>query len=84
LACILHHVEDWHYESGDNISLIDVVILAKLHSYFGSQQANNLSCIDFIPAYSKLTNGKLTPDFSLHVLQRANKGIKAVVSVFCL
>ena len=82
LAGIPHHSEDWHYESGADMSLIDIVILAKLHSYFGSQQANHLPYINTIPAYSKLTNGTLTPDFSLHILQRANERVKAVMSVF--
>ncbi|MDT8426331.1 MAG: HDOD domain-containing protein [Methyloprofundus sp.] len=82
LVCIPHHSEDWHYESGDNINLIDIVILAKLHSYFGSQQANHLPYINTIPAYSKLANGKLTPDFSLHVLHRANERVKAIMTIF--
>lgn len=81
LTHIPHYSEDWHYDSGDQISVIDIVILAKLHSYFGSQQATNLPYINTIPAYSKLKEGKLTPDFSLSLLQRANQRIKTAMSI---
>jgi len=81
LSHIPIHSEDWHYESGDDITLIDIVVLAKLHSYFGSKKASSLPYINTIPAYSKLKNGKLTPDFSLHVLHRANQRIKDVMNI---
>ncbi|SMG63140.1 [similarity to] signal transduction protein [methanotrophic bacterial endosymbiont of Bathymodiolus sp.] len=81
LISISHHSEDWHYDSGEELNLIDIVILAKLHSYFGSQHAHHLPFIKTIPAYAKLENGKLTPDFSLNVLRHANQRIKAAIAV---
>jgi len=81
LAKIPYHSEDWHYDSGEEVTISDIVILAKLHSYFGSKRAGHLPYINTIPAYSKLKAGKLNPDFSLHVLQKANQRIKAVMSV---
>jgi len=82
LSRIPRHSEDWHYDSGDDITLIDIVVLAKLHSYFGSKKTSGLPYINTIPAYSKLKNGKLNPDFSLHVLHKANQRIKDVMSAF--
>lgn len=77
------HSEDWYYESeGDKLTLIDVVILAKLHSYFGSQRAKELPFINSIPAYAKLKNGKLNPDFSLDILVKAQQRIDAAMSMF--
>jgi len=81
LSRIPRHSEDWHYESSDDITLIDIVVLAKLHSYFGSKKSGSLPYINTIPAYSKLKNGKLNPDFSLHVLHKASQRIKDVMSV---
>ncbi|TXK95586.1 cyclic nucleotide-binding protein, partial [Methylococcaceae bacterium CS4] len=81
LMSISHHSEDWHYESGGRLSLIDIVILAKLHSYFGSQKTHHLPFINTIPAYAKLKNAKLTPDFSLNVLRQANQRIKAAITI---
>jgi HD-like signal output (HDOD) protein len=75
--------ENWYYESGkDELTLIDVVILAKLHSYFGTPRAKELPYINSIPAYAKLKNGKLNPDFSLDILVKAQKRIDTAMSMF--
>jgi HD-like signal output (HDOD) protein len=75
--------ENWYYESGrDELTLIDVVILAKLHSYFGMDHAKDLPHINSIPAYAKLRNGKLNADFSLDILVKAQQRIDAAMSVF--
>lgn len=77
------HAEDWYYESdSDKLTLMDVVILAKLHSYFGTARAKELPYINSIPAYAKLKNGKLNPDFSLDILSKAQQRIDAVMSMF--
>ena len=77
------HAEDWYYESdGDKLTLIDVVILAKLHSYFGTPRAKELPFINSIPAYAKLKNGKLNADFSLDILVKAQQRIDEAMSMF--
>ena len=81
LISVQLHSEDWLYDSGGELSLIDIVILAKLHSYYGSQKTHKLPFINTIPAYARLKNGKLTPDFSLNVLRQANQRIKAAIAV---
>ncbi|MBL6985909.1 MAG: HDOD domain-containing protein [Methylobacter sp.] len=81
LACIPKFSEDWFYESeGDKLSLVDIVILAKLHSYFGTNRAKEIPYMNSIPAYTKLKNSKLTPDFSLDVLHRAKHRIAAAMN----
>ena len=75
--------EDWYHESeGDALTVIDVVILAKLHSYFGTARAKDLPYINSIPAYAKLKNGKLNPDFSLNILAKAQQRIDDAMSLF--
>lgn len=81
LQQIPHHAEDWYYDGGDTLSLADIVILAKLHSYIGTQHDKELPFINSIPAYSKLDNGKLTPDFSLHILHKAQQRIDAAMQI---
>ena len=77
------YADDWYYESGsDTLTLIDVVILAKLHSYFGTEHAKDLPYINSIPAYAKLENGKLNPDFSLNILTKAQQRIDDAMSLF--
>jgi HD-like signal output (HDOD) protein len=81
LACIPKYAEDWFYESdSDKLNLIDIVILAKLHSYFGTNRAKEIPYMNSIPAYTKLKNGKLTADFSLDILHKAQHRIKAAMN----
>ena len=81
LAGIPKYAEDWFYESeGDKLNLIDIVILAKLHSYFGTNRAKEIPYLNSIPAYTKLKNSKLTPDFSLDVLHKAKHRINAAMN----
>lgn len=81
LADIPKYAEDWFYESdSDQLNLIDIVILAKLHSYFGTNRAKEIPYLNSIPAYTKLKNSKLTPDFSLDVLHKAKHRINAAMN----
>jgi HD-like signal output (HDOD) protein len=83
LVNIPKFAEDWFYESGeDNLTLIDIVILAKLHSYFGSRKAKYLPYFNTIPAYVKLNQGKLNGDFSLNVLHKAQERIYEAMTFF--
>lgn len=75
LSNIPHHAENWLYDSGPELTLDDIVILAKLHSYFGTGKAHDLPYINSIPAYAKLGQGKLNPDFSLNILHKAQHRI---------
>lgn len=81
LCQIPQQAENWLYECGNKLDLIDIIILAKLHSYVGSKRAKDIPYINSIPAYAKLKDGKLTPDFSLQLLQKAQKRIDAVMSI---
>jgi HD-like signal output (HDOD) protein len=81
LADIPKYAEDWFYESdGDKLSLVDIVILAKLHSYFGTSRAKEIPYLNSIPAYTKLKHSKLTPDFSLDILHKAQHRINAAMN----
>lgn len=81
LGNIPHQAENWLYDSGPDLTMTDIVILAKLHSYFGSGNARDLPYINSIPAYSKLSNGKLNPNFSLMVLQKAQARVNAAMNL---
>lgn len=81
LASIPKYAEDWFYDSdSDQLNLIDIVILAKLHSYFGTNRAKEIPYLNSIPAYTKLKNNKLTPDFSLDILHKAQHRIHAAMN----
>jgi len=75
------HAQDWFHESDAPLGLIDVVIVAKLHSLLGTPKAAGLPLINTIPAYAKLKDGKLDPDFSLTVLQKGKQRIHAAMDL---
>ncbi|MBF0218632.1 MAG: HDOD domain-containing protein [Gammaproteobacteria bacterium] len=81
LLKIPKYAEEWLYESGEEeLPLIDIVILAKFHSYFGKPSSKPIPYINTIPAYTKLGDGKLTPDFSLALLSQAKQRIDAMMN----
>jgi HD-like signal output (HDOD) protein len=83
LTQIPRHAEDWFYESANpRLNLTEIVILAKLHSHIGSGKFKELPYINSIPAYVKMSNGKLDPDFSLNLLHKAQQRINAAMSIF--
>ncbi len=79
LTQIPRQAENWFYDSGPKMTLEDIVILAKLHSYFGSGKTRGLPYINSIPAYGKLEKGTLNPDFSLKVLRQAQNRVNAAM-----
>ncbi|MDO8845749.1 hypothetical protein [Methylicorpusculum sp.] len=81
LTHIPYHAEDWYFDNNDQLGLIDIVILAKLHSFIGSERSKTLPAICSIPAYTKLNDGKLNPDLSLQVLRNAQQRIQAAMNI---
>lgn len=79
LTAIPHHSEDWYYDSGDKLTLTDIVILARLHSYISTKKFEGLPYINSIPAYSKLKVGALDANFSLMVLQKAQSRVNSTM-----
>ena len=79
LTQIPRQAENWFYDSGPEMTLEDIIILAKLHSYFGSGKARGLPYINSIPAYDKLEHGTLNPDFSLKILRQAQNRVNAAM-----
>lgn len=81
LSGIPIHAEDWYYDGGESLTLADIVILAKLHSLFGTKRATHLPYVNTLPAYAKLRDGRLDPDFSLQALRQAKQRIGAAMAI---
>nr|WP_305910265.1 HDOD domain-containing protein [Methylomarinum sp. Ch1-1]MDP4521985.1 HDOD domain-containing protein [Methylomarinum sp. Ch1-1] len=81
LCDIPHHAENWLYDSGDSLTLADIVILAKLHHYIGTTRAKDLPYLNSVPAYAKLKDGELDPDFSLTILHKAQQRIHSAMHI---
>ncbi|MEQ1528607.1 MAG: HDOD domain-containing protein [Methylococcales bacterium] len=69
------YCEDWYQDSSDKLSLIDIVVLSRLHSRIGKTDIASLPAITSIPAASKLQNFSLSPEHSLSILHEAKHQI---------
>jgi HD-like signal output (HDOD) protein len=67
--------ENWMREGDGPADYCDILILAQLHSYVGSDMALETPSLETIPAMSRL---KLGPDQSIAVLQELNEEIDRV------
>jgi HD-like signal output (HDOD) protein len=74
--------DKWLYDSGDRLKLSDIVILANLHAQIGTPRMTDLPIISSIPAYSKLVDRGLSPQYSLKVLQDAKEKIAEATRFF--
>jgi len=82
LAEIPHLAEDWYHDSGDDLTLSDIVVLAKLHSYIGTARMSELPFVNTIPAYGKLGKVGLSPELSLNLLHDAQEQINTAKNFF--
>lgn len=67
--------ENWYRDPGPKADYCDIVLIAQLHSFVGAAQSQALPRIDEVPAFSKLALGKLSPKFSLEILDEAKDRI---------
>ena len=74
--------DNWFYESGTEFGLVDIVILAKYHSFLGTTQSAMLPALHDLPAFQKLGNQGLTPDLSLQILYDAQQQVSEAMTLF--
>ncbi|MBE0484950.1 HDOD domain-containing protein [Marinobacter sp.] len=73
------HAEDWHYECRESApQLVDVVIVAQLHSMIGSSQNAGLPAFDQVPAWRRLGELDLNASRSLNLLSEARSRVDEV------
>lgn len=68
--------EDWLRDSEEGPDYADVVMVAHLHGYFGTDKMNDLPELAEMPAVGKLAKGELTPEISMLVLDEAKESIQ--------
>jgi len=82
LQVIPKNIEKWYGNEQGELDISDVVLLAKYHSYIGSENSQQLPAIYTLPAFQKLGNNELTPDMSLQTLNDAKQQIAEAMSLF--
>lgn len=79
LSDVSAKAENWLRDSEKAADYVDVVIVAQIHSYFGSEENANLPPLLSTPAFLKLGLSKMGPDASLEVLYEAEQGIREIM-----
>ncbi len=72
--------EMWHYDSGPQLCLSDIVTLSKLHRYLETGRMSELPAINSIPACGKLRDSSLSPEYSLKVLHEAKDQVQEMLA----
>ena len=67
--------EDWMRDKGLKPDYCDLVLIAQLHSFVGTEQAFTAPAINEVPAHARLALGELTPKMSLRILDQAKDQI---------
>ncbi|OAI01555.1 histidine kinase [Methylomonas methanica] len=73
---------DWFQNSGDTLSVTDIVVLSRLHALIGKKATADLPAITAIPAAAKLKNFSLSPENTLAILHDAKTKIHEALSIF--
>jgi len=68
---VLRNRNNWLRDTGKKIDLSDVVTLARLHSFVGTDKMKTCPRINEIPAFKNLSSNNLTPEFSLNIIEEA-------------
>jgi putative nucleotidyltransferase with HDIG domain len=74
--------EQWTRNPGTKPDYCDVVLVAHLHSYFGTAKMEGLPGLAEVPAFGKLAGGSLTPEVSMLVLDEAKEMIHETKQLF--
>lgn len=82
LRQIPRQTENWYHSNNEALDLSDIVLLAKFHSYLGSNKMSTLPPIHTLPAFQKLGDNALTPEMSLQTLHDAKEQIHQSMSLF--
>ncbi len=78
LAMLARHAENWQRLGTAIPDYLDVVLLAQLHAAVGQDTDSHLPRIDQIPAFHRLALGRLTPRYSIAVLNEAEREIAEI------
>ncbi len=79
---IPYYANDWYQHQSDDITLLDIVVLAELHSKIGQKDRKDYPVISSIPAASKLDDATLSPVYSLTILHDAKDKVTTALRAF--
>lgn len=72
--------QNWRRDTGNTVDYIDIVVVARVYSQFGSGK-KNLPRLEEIPAFSKLSISKLGADAGIEMLRESQNEIAEVMQM---
>ncbi len=72
---VVSHAEHWYHDSGDDLNIEDVVLIAQVYDKLKRKQLANLPDINKVPAFKKLFPDKHDPAFAMQILDEARDEI---------
>jgi HD-like signal output (HDOD) protein len=78
LVTVASEAEEWRRDPQPAPDYCDIVLLAQLHCYVGTERMSSLPRIDEVPAYRKLGLSAYGPDIGIEVLHAAQEDITAL------
>ncbi|OOV87151.1 HDOD domain-containing protein [Oceanospirillum linum] len=83
LVTAVQHVDTWFYEpNSKDVTLTDILILARLHSMAMNDRSPSTPSISQVPSYEKIAPGPLTSQQRLEILEDAREQISEIKSIF--
>jgi HD-like signal output (HDOD) protein len=79
LVTVALEAEDWYRDPTAGPDYCDVVLVAQLHSFFGTPQMAACPPLGEVPAFGKLARGRLDPQMSVNILEEAKDDIQQVL-----
>jgi len=79
IVSMVEEADDWYRDTADrDPDYTDVVLVAQLHSFIGTDRADKLPKFSEVPAFRKIAGEQTGPRFSLQVLQQTSSPILEV------
>ena len=75
MAIAAAEAEDWTRDHAPEPDICDLLLIAQLHSYVGTQEMRQHPCMIDIPCFAKLQLGDLNPQRSLKILDEATEQV---------
>jgi len=72
---VITHAEDWCHDSGEELTVEDVIIIAQIYDRFKRKRISSLPDINKVPACKKLFPNKHDPEFAMKILDEAKDEI---------
>ena len=82
LITVASEANHWTRKHHHKADYADLVQVAKLHCYIGHKNQGDYPIMADVPAFQRLTKGKLTPKKSLAIIQQARSQIQALEALF--